>query len=916
MRQICNMWVNLRSYANRPMSKVSLFVRMIGVWSLLCAAALPLAGQAAFEQAQRLSEQNQYLEAVRVLETYIKEHPDRRYDNSRAWWLLSYQWLQLDDLAAAEAANDSSFALRAAILSDEIAENYLRSGVIALRRGHFAKALNDLNRAGDLPIEDPRLFALVFAYRGQALSELGRWEEADQAFADAREMLLIADGAEHPDLATLYYDQGRAALLRGESTRAAELLQQAWAIAERIAGRADMKGRILNALGETQVKLDHEAADRYYLKAARQFERAYGRRHRELARIHLNRADLLLAPDNRTALYRQLDSAVWRLCPELRIGEKPTENTQTLDRAMLAEALRRQAWLWADGSATDSLRTAYQLAATASGVYLGHLATLNDENDQLTYRRNWGDVFEPGIYAALRLYEAGTDSAMLHRAFALAEQAKSAILKAQLRVSALSPALDELRRSMRRAEAHWATRPSDSQAQWQARMARQTWEQAWLRVEQENPAALRDAYLSAPPSPDSLRARLAPEQAILSYYLGADYYYIFCLSGERFAAYALPNDYFHSLLSGKNKAASRIINVAAGLASAAGTYSGWTPMLRLPDLHASLDGLAQALRKNDAQAFANHAGNAYIKLVQPVRQHLNRKSELIISPHGKLGGLSFEALVVDYTPEETEEDKTVKFHRLHYLGADFSIRYVYDLARLMAPSLRPTGAWAGIAPVFDAGGGELAVVDPEARSSLPAGLSALTADGQSFVALPFSEGEVNAIAALYGKGAALRLRNYATEEWLKDSMAHYGVIHLATHSFINRLEPLLSGIALARPAGPSREDGILYAAEVAALRLNGQLAVLSSCDSGAGPDGGSEGPLSLSRSFLRAGAGGVLCSLWKVYDQHTATLMTGFYQQLAQGRMPAQALRQARSRMMRNKRTANPRLWAGFIYIE
>jgi CHAT domain-containing protein len=380
-------------------------------------------------------------------------------------------------------------------------------------------------------------------------------------------------------------------------------------------------------------------------------------------------------------------------------------------------------------------------------------------------------------------------------------------------------------------------------------------------------------------------------------------------------AYALPNDYFHSLLLGKNKAAARIINVAAGLASAGGTYSGWTPAFRLPDLHASLDGLAQALRKNDAQAFANHAGNAYIKLVQPVRQHLNRKKELIVSPHGRLGALPFEALVVDHAPEEMEEDKTVKFHRLHYLGADFAVRYVYDLHRLMAAPTRAAGHWVGVAPVFD-GGGEADVLDPELRSTLPTELSALAADGRSFVALPFSEGEVNAVATLYGDRAELRLRNQATEEWVKDSAAYYGIVHLATHSFVNGLEPLLSGIALARPTGPAREDGVLYAAEVAALPLRGQLAVLSSCDSGTGPDGGSEGPLSLSRSFLRAGAGGVVCSLWKVYDQHTAALMTGFYQQLGQGLMPAQALRQARARMMRNKRTANPRLWAGFIYIE
>ena len=44
--------------------------------------------------------------------------------------------------------------------------------------------------------------------------------------------------------------------------------------------------------------------------------------------------------------------------------------------------------------------------------------------------------------------------------------------------------------------------------------------------------------------------------------------------------------------------------------------------------------------------------------------------------------------------------------------------------------------------------------------------------------------------------------------------------------------------------------------------------------------------------------------------------MTDFYTHLQQGQQPAQALQQARQKLIRHKRTANPRLWAGFVYIE
>lgn len=914
MRKICNMWVNLRSHANRPMSKQILLVFLLAICpGVICQH---LQAQAAFDQARRLSDQNQYLAAIDLLHTYIDEHPDRRYDNAKAWWLVSYNLLQLNDFNGAEAANDSSLALRAAILSDEVAENYLRSGVIALQRGNFSKALSDLNRAGDLPIEDPLLYALVFAYRGQVLSELARWPEADQAFSDAREMLVITEGEQHPDLASLYYDQARSWLLRENPDTALSLLNQALSIAQATNGRADLKGRIINALAKVHQKEQPQLAERYYRQAWQLFRATYGPHHRELARVRLNLAEFYLAQEQPQAIQPQLDSAILHLCPELSRGELPTPATSTFDRAMLAEILRRKAWLWADALAADSLRTAYSMGTTAATIYLNHLATLQDEADQLSYRQQWGDVFEPAIFAALRLQELHGETGLLQRAFSMAERAKSASLKAQLRLSAQMPLLDQLRRSMRKAEAHWATNPNDEQARRQAQRARIAWETEWQNLQRTQPNWYNSESLwASPPTADSLAAQLKPHQALLSYYLGKDHYYLFCITTEGLQAYSLPNDYYLPARLGKSKLAGRLMAATANGTIGTGPYSSWTTTFRLPDLHESIQGVRQALRTNDAQRYAAHAGNLYIKLIQPIQRHLNKKTELIISSHGALTSLPFEALVSDYLPDE-EGDKTIKFHKLNYLGSAFAIRYTYTLdAQGLLRAAARHQSWLGVAPIF-AAGTSTALLSEESREILPANPGATTPDGLSFAALPYTEGEVQQIARLFGTQSTTLLHQNATEEQLQATIDSFDIIHLATHSFVNRQEPLLSGIALAQPQGPSREDGICYAAEVLAMKLRGQLVTLSSCDSGVGPDGQSEGPISLSRAFLRAGASGVVGSLWKVYDEHTATLMTDFYTHLQQGQQPAQALQQARQKLIRHKRTANPRLWAGFVYIE
>jgi CHAT domain-containing protein len=124
------------------------------------------------------------------------------------------------------------------------------------------------------------------------------------------------------------------------------------------------------------------------------------------------------------------------------------------------------------------------------------------------------------------------------------------------------------------------------------------------------------------------------------------------------------------------------------------------------------------------------------------------------------------------------------------------------------------------------------------------------------------------------------------------------------------VQPAVPGLlALAPTRG---DDGLLRAAEIATLRLNAQLVVLSACNTGRGRITG-DGVMGLARSFLVAGVPTVVASLWKVPDEATKTLMVAFYQALPKQRDRASALRQA---MLETLKThPNPRDWSAFITI-
>jgi CHAT domain-containing protein len=127
---------------------------------------------------------------------------------------------------------------------------------------------------------------------------------------------------------------------------------------------------------------------------------------------------------------------------------------------------------------------------------------------------------------------------------------------------------------------------------------------------------------------------------------------------------------------------------------------------------------------------------------------------------------------------------------------------------------------------------------------------------------------------------------------------------------------------LSPPATAARnteEDGLLEAGEVATLRLNADLVVLSACNTAAAGGGrfGGGALEGLADAFFNAGARAVLASHWEVPSAATTRLMTGVFQRFGRdgNHGLAEALRQSQLELIGDPKTAHPFYWAAFTLI-
>jgi len=152
----------------------------------------------------------------------------------------------------------------------------------------------------------------------------------------------------------------------------------------------------------------------------------------------------------------------------------------------------------------------------------------------------------------------------------------------------------------------------------------------------------------------------------------------------------------------------------------------------------------------------------------------------------------------------------------------------------------------------------------------------------------------------------------ATKSRLRRDLSQAGVLHVASHAFVNPASPFQNALLL-HPDSSSRTgdtDGVLFLHELRG-RVDLPLVVLSACNTARGPTRGGEGMQGLQYAFRAMGTRSTLSTLWPVADGASAELMTAFYRHLRNGISKDQALRRARiDYLEEHPRRASPFFWA------
>ena len=164
--------------------------------------------------------------------------------------------------------------------------------------------------------------------------------------------------------------------------------------------------------------------------------------------------------------------------------------------------------------------------------------------------------------------------------------------------------------------------------------------------------------------------------------------------------------------------------------------------------------------------------------------------------------------------------------------------------------------------------------------------------------------------------ADLKVDSEASKQTFLDEASNFAILHLATHSEINKNKPLKSTIYFSANnyVEPSKQN--LQIEELYNMQLNSSLITLSSCETGIGKEVKGKGVMSISNAFNYAGVSSTVMSLWKVPDKETSQLMVSFYSHLKNGETKDIALQKAKLDYLKNTADEilkHPYYWAGFV---
>ena len=336
-------------------------------------------------------------------------------------------------------------------------------------------------------------------------------------------------------------------------------------------------------------------------------------------------------------------------------------------------------------------------------------------------------------------------------------------------------------------------------------------------------------------------------------------------------------------------------------------------IFRLPgrkEIEESVRGYLNLLSHPPHRRFTEYAAaeRLFKEFLSPLAEFEGKKiKNLIIVPDGVLYALPFEALVYPRESGKKRGDFVIERCRVSYAPSASSLLFLMRSSE-KKPHQKDIGAFGG--PDYSGFGKKGNGRGNNARMIL----SRLYAEtGFDLSPLPQGRIEVRAVAEYFDDDRMdVLVGKDVTEGRIKGIVpSEFRILHFACHALLDERFPWRSAL-LVSSGEEDREDGFLQVREIYNLQLNADLVVLSGCQTGRGSVSRGEGLLGLPRIFFYTGARTVVSTLWPIEDRSAARLMQDFYGRMNQGKNAADALRNAKKRMIA-KGKSHPFYWAPYV---
>lgn len=403
-----------------------------------------------------------------------------------------------------------------------------------------------------------------------------------------------------------------------------------------------------------------------------------------------------------------------------------------------------------------------------------------------------------------------------------------------------------------------------------------------------------DLVSPKPPSVAEIRATLADDEAMLSFYFGQNASFIWAVPKSGPVAFAAVR-------------------------------------AKIGDIETKIRKLREALEPqaamiSDIPPFDLKLGHElYELLLKPVESGWKSASNLIVVTNGALGLLPLSLLPTAPAEVAADEDPLfIGYRNVPWLARTHAVSTVPSAAALRTLRQLPPGKpgrgdlVAFGDPYFnrdqqaeaDGGGEKVQVADaggnvtrggPLKRRNSPKLEGVDSAELGLLPRLPDTADELKSIAlALQADPSkVLFLGKNATEGAVKSmNLSGFRILAFATHGLVpGELNGLTQpALALSSPEVTGEGgDGLLTMEEILGLKLDADWVILSACNTGAGAGAGAEAASGLGRAFFYAGTRALLVTNWSVHSQSARQLVTDLFKRQADDPKlsRSEALRQA-----------------------